>query len=224
MHIYASSGLWKSFKRSGWRFLVDEEKGGRLLTLDTSKTFGNLRVMVCEDFGIDVNMVNIELSYLPSDLVIGINSPPVFITNDRQLKNFFTYVKNKASTWLCVCIRSKAETSNIKVDLNEEATESPNKEEEPMSFEVSEEDVEVDESDDDCKREKDMINGKSIRFSLVDVVKKGQHFTTKTALKATMEICAMKHNSTTRLANQMKHFGTFVARMMIAAGVFAQRD
>ncbi|KAF2609229.1 hypothetical protein F2Q68_00044555 [Brassica cretica] len=104
------------------------------------------------------------------------------------------------------------------------ATESPNKEEEPMSFEVSEEDVEVDESDDDCKREKDMINGKSIRFSLVDVVKKGQHFTTKTALKATMEICAMKHNSTTRLANQMKHFGTFVARMMIAAGVFAQRD
>ena len=49
-----------------------------------------------------------------------------------------------------------------------------------MSFEVSEEDVEVDESDDDCNREKDMINGKSVRFSLVDVVKKGQHFTTKT--------------------------------------------
>ena len=48
-----------------------------------------------------------------------------------------------------------------------------------MSFEVSEEDVEVDESDDDCNREKDMINGKSVRFSLVDVVKKGQHFTTK---------------------------------------------
>ncbi|KAF2592407.1 hypothetical protein F2Q70_00042975 [Brassica cretica] len=63
-----------------------------------------------------------------------------------------------------------------------------------MSFEVSEEDVEVDESDDDCNREKDMINGKSVHFSLVDVVKKGQHFTTKNALKATMKICAMKHN------------------------------
>ena len=95
-----------------------------------------------------------------------------------------------------MCIRFRAETSNIKVDLNlnEEATESPNRQEEPMSFEVSEEDVEVDESDDDCNREKDMINGKSVRFSLVDVVKKGQHFTTKNALKATMEICAMKHN------------------------------
>ncbi|KAF2582647.1 hypothetical protein F2Q68_00005748 [Brassica cretica] len=152
--------------------------------------------MVCEDFGIDVNMVNIELSYLPSDLVIGIDSAPVFITNDRQLKNFLTYVKNKASTRLCVCIRSKAETSNIKVDLNlnEEATESSNRQEESMSFEVSEEDVEVDESDDDYNREKDMINGKSVRFFLVDVVKKGQHFTTKNALKATMEICAKKHN------------------------------
>ena len=196
MHIYASSGLWKSSKRSGWRFLVDEVKGGRLLTLDTSKTFDNLRVMVCEDFGIDVNMVNIELSYLPSDLVIGIDSPPVFITNDRQLKNFLTYVKNKASTRLSVCIRSKAEPSNIKVDLNlnEEATESPNRQKQPMSFEVPEEDVEVDESDDDCNREKDMINVKTVRFSLLDVVKKGQHFTTKNALKATMEICAMKHN------------------------------
>ena len=103
---------------NGWGFLVDEEKGGRLLTLDTSSSFENLKAMVCEDFGIDVNMVNIELSYLPSDLVIGIDSPPIFITNDRQLKNFLTYVKNKASTRLCVCIRSKAETSNIKVDLN----------------------------------------------------------------------------------------------------------
>ena len=118
MHIYAYSGFWRSSKTKGWKFLVDEEKGGKLLTLNTSKTFDNLRVMVCEDFGTDVNLVNIELSYLPSDLVIGLDSPPVFITNDRQLKKFLTYVKNKASTRLCVCIRSKAETSNIKVDLN----------------------------------------------------------------------------------------------------------
>ena len=39
-----------------------------------------------------------------------------------------------------------------------------------------------------------MINGKYVRFSLVDVLKKGQHFTSKAALQATMEICAMKHN------------------------------
>ena len=58
MHIYVSSSFWKSSKRSGWRFLVDEERGGRLLTLETNKTFDNLRLMVCEDFAIDVNMSN----------------------------------------------------------------------------------------------------------------------------------------------------------------------
>nr|VDD30542.1 unnamed protein product [Brassica oleracea] len=83
---------------NGWGFLVDEEKGGRLLTLDRSSSFENLKVMVCEDFGIDVNMVNIELSYLPSDLINSIYSPHVIITSDRQVRNFLTYVKNKAST------------------------------------------------------------------------------------------------------------------------------
>ncbi|XP_013751717.2 uncharacterized protein LOC106454085 [Brassica napus] len=199
MHIYAYSGVWRSSKTKGWKFIVDEETGGRLLTLDTSKTFDNLRVMVCEDFGTDLNLVNIDLSYLPSDLVIGLDSPPVFITNDRQLKNFLTYVKTKASTRLCVCIRSK-----VGFNLNEEPAELPNREEVGMSGEVSddidgeaeleEKDAKIDESDDENKCEKDMTNGKSVRFSLVDVVKKGQHFTSKAALQATMEICAMKHN------------------------------
>lgn len=101
-------------------------------------------------------------------------------------------------------IRSKVETRNIKVDLNlnEEATGSPNREEETMSYEVShdidgeieleEEDIKPYESDDDNKRDKDMINKKSVHFSLVNVVKKGQHFTSKTAPKTTMEICVMK--------------------------------
>ena len=199
MHIYAYSGVWRSSKTKGWKFLVDEETGGRLLTLDTSKTFDNLRVMVSEDFGTDLNLVNIELSYLPSDLVIGLDSPPVFITNDRQLQNFLTYVKTKASTRLCVCIRSK-----VGFNLNEEPAELPNREEVGMSGEVSDdidgeaeleaEDAKIDESDDESKCEKDMINGKYVRFSLVDVLKKGQHFTSKAALQATMEICAMKHN------------------------------
>ena len=70
---------------NGWGFLVDEEKGGRLLTLDTSSSFENLKVMVCEDFVIDVNMVNIELGYLPSNLINSIYSPHVIITSDRQV-------------------------------------------------------------------------------------------------------------------------------------------
>ncbi|KAF2574052.1 hypothetical protein F2Q70_00000931 [Brassica cretica] len=85
--------------------------------------------MVCEDFGIDVNMVNIELSYLPSDLINSINSPPVIITSDRQVRNFLTYVKNKASTQLCVSTQAP--------NIAEEGTESPNREEEPMESDDS---------------------------------------------------------------------------------------
>ena len=184
---------------NGWGFLVDEEKGGRLLTLDTSSSFENLKAMVCEDFGIDVSMVNIELSYLPSDLINSIYSPPVIITSDRQVRNFLTYVKNKASTQLCV----STQASNIA----EEGTESPNREEAPMESDDSsdmesddaadmdsEEDVEVPDSEDDKKCDKEKINEDGVRFSLVDVVKKGQSFSSKTLLKAAFEICAMKHN------------------------------
>ncbi|KAF2587410.1 hypothetical protein F2Q70_00036645 [Brassica cretica] len=162
---------------NGWGFLVDEEKGGRLLTLDTSSSFENLKVMVCEDFVIDVNMVNIELSDLPSDLINSIYSPPVIITSDRQVRNFLTYVKNKASTQLCV----STQASNIA----EEGTESPNREEAPMESDDSsymesddaadmdsEEDVEVPDSEDDKKCDKEKINEDGVRFSLVDVVKK----------------------------------------------------
>ena len=86
-----------------------------------------------------------------------------------------------------MCIRSK-----VGFNLNEEHAESPNREEVGMSCEVSddidgeaeleEEDAKIDESDDENKCEKDMINGKSVHFSLVNVVKKCQHFTSKTIL------------------------------------------
>ncbi|KAF2530922.1 hypothetical protein F2Q70_00029651 [Brassica cretica] len=128
------------------------------------------------DIEIDINMVNIELSYLLSDLVIGI-TPPVFITKDRKLKNFLTYVKNKALTRL--------------YDMDGETK-------------LEEEDVKLEESDDDDNHDKDMFNGKSVRFSMVDVMKKGQHFTSKRALNATMEICAMKNNFDYKLGKSDK--------------------
>uniref|UniRef100_A0A0D3CD01 MULE transposase N-terminal all-beta domain-containing protein n=1 Tax=Brassica oleracea var. oleracea TaxID=109376 RepID=A0A0D3CD01_BRAOL len=139
INIYASCGLWKPSMNNGWGFLVDEEKGGRLLTLDTSSSFENLKAMVCEDFGIDVSMVNIELSYLPSDLINSIYSPPVIITSDRQVRNFLTYVKNKTSMQLCV----STQASNIA----EEGTESPNREEAPMESDDSS-DMESDDAAD----------------------------------------------------------------------------
>lgn len=197
--------------KNGWGFLLDDEKGGRLLTLDTSSTFDDLKVMVCEDFGLDINVVKLELSYLPSDLINSIDSPPVIITNDRQVRNFLTYVKNKASTRLSVSIQSKVEKSNSidDFDLNEEATESPNREEDPMESDESddmdsEEDVEVHDNDADKKCEKEKSDGNGVRFSLVDFVKEGQHFSSKMLLKVAFEICAMKHNFDYKLVKSDK--------------------
>ncbi|KAF2619913.1 hypothetical protein F2Q68_00038399 [Brassica cretica] len=72
-----------------------------------------------------------------------------------------------------------------------------------------------------CDKEKRNVN--DVRFSLVDFVKEGQHFISKTLLKAAFEICAMKHNFDYKLVKSDKKCGTFVAQMMIAVGVFVQR-
>ena len=91
--------------------------------------------------------------------------------------------------------------------------------------EFEEEDVKLDESDDDNNCDKDMINEKCFRFSLVDVVKKSQHFTSKIALKATMEICALENNFDYMLGKSDKSFWyIIVVQIMIAAGLFVQRD
>uniref|UniRef100_A0A0D3AXU9 Uncharacterized protein n=1 Tax=Brassica oleracea var. oleracea TaxID=109376 RepID=A0A0D3AXU9_BRAOL len=118
MHIYSSCGLWNSSARKGWSFLADEVKGGRLLNLDGSSTFEKLKLMVYEDFGIDLTMVNLELSYLPSELINTLESPPVIICNDRQVKKFLTYVRTKPSTRLCVCLQSKDENPNREAHMS----------------------------------------------------------------------------------------------------------
>ncbi|KAF3531873.1 hypothetical protein DY000_02038821 [Brassica cretica] len=184
MHIYSSCGFWKSSVRKGWSFLADEAKGGRLLNLDGSSTFEKLKLMVSEDFGIDLTLINLELSYLPSELINTLEPPPVIISNDRQVKKFLTYVKTKPSTSLCVCLQSKDENPNreARVNFNNQASDAPIREEDDTSNENSdvnsgetyfdEQDIERDESDDEKMSD---IKGS-----------KGDN--------ATFEICAMKYN------------------------------
>ena len=68
----------------------------------------------------------------------------------------------------------------------------------------SEEDIEVPVSEDDKKCDKEKINEDGVRFSLVDFVKEGQHFISKTLLKAAFEICAMEHNFDYKLVKSDK--------------------
>ncbi|XP_056848944.1 uncharacterized protein LOC108831557 [Raphanus sativus] len=216
MHIYASCGVWKFDPNKGWGFAVDKERG-RVLAVELTSSFEDLRKTAFEDFGIDQNEVELELSYLPMELISTIDCPPVIIENDRQLKKFLTYVRGKASTRLCVSISPlNGNIDNIEVD--KEQPQSPSREQgEPSSFSPGDHIGSSSESSNDAEdygnsnaseedggvdlSAKEDDRGKSVRFSLVDVVKKGETFQNKMKLKAALEMSAMKHSFDYRVVN-----------------------
>ncbi|KAF2568072.1 hypothetical protein F2Q70_00027760 [Brassica cretica] len=57
--------------------------------------------MVLEDFDMEEDSLpDLELSYLPTELINTSTCPPVIIANDRQLHNFVGFVQKCASTRL----------------------------------------------------------------------------------------------------------------------------
>nr|VDC94228.1 unnamed protein product [Brassica oleracea] len=127
MHIYASCGVWKFDPCKGWGFAFDKEKGGRVLAVEWTDSFEDLRTTAFEDFGIDQNDVELELTYLPMELINTIDCPPVIIENDRQVKNFLIYVRGKASSRLCVSI-SHVNANNDNIELDKEQSNAPGRE------------------------------------------------------------------------------------------------
>ncbi|XP_013589103.1 PREDICTED: uncharacterized protein LOC106297409 [Brassica oleracea var. oleracea] len=217
MHIYVSCGVWKFDPCKGWGFAFDKEKGGRVLAVELTSSFEDLRTTAFEDFGIDQNDVEFELSYLPMELINTIDCPPVIIENDRQVKNFLTYVRGKASSRLCVSISPvNANNDNIEFD-KEQSNVSGRERDEPSSFspgdgigssselskdgedECNSNASEEDEDADLSVKEED--RGKSVRFSLKDVVKRGETFQNKSKLKAALEMSAMKNNFDYKVVN-----------------------
>uniref|UniRef100_A0A0D3C3D7 Zinc finger PMZ-type domain-containing protein n=1 Tax=Brassica oleracea var. oleracea TaxID=109376 RepID=A0A0D3C3D7_BRAOL len=188
MHIYASCGVWKFDPCKGWGFAFDKEKGGRVLAVELTSSFEDLRTTAFENFRIDQNDVELELTYLPMELINTIDCSPVIIENDRQVKNFLTYVRGKASSRLCVS-SSPVNANNDNIELDKEQSNASGRERgEPSSFspgdgigsscesskdgedECNSNAPEDDEDDDLSVKEED--KGKSVRFSLKDVVKR----------------------------------------------------
>ncbi|XP_056848936.1 uncharacterized protein LOC130499057 [Raphanus sativus] len=194
--------MWKFDPQKGWGFDVDMKKRGRVLVLELTSSFEDLRVMVFKDFGIDENDVELELSYLPMELIGTIDCPPVIIENDSQVKNFLTYVRGKPSTRLCVST-SLMHGNNDSIGVDKEESNSPFREVGEASS-VSDRDESGSSSDCNANgseeddhlaiRGKEDDRGKSVRFSLIDVVKKGETFQNKSMLKAALEMSATKHN------------------------------
>ncbi|KAF3599136.1 hypothetical protein F2Q69_00038767 [Brassica cretica] len=83
MHIYASCGLWKFDHLKGWGLAIDKSKRGRILYMELTSSFEYLSRMDFEDFRIDQNLVELELSYLPMELISSIDCPPVIIERVR---------------------------------------------------------------------------------------------------------------------------------------------
>ena len=216
MHIYTTCGLWELGATTGWIFEADG-KGGRLLLVESNCTLDELKRMILEDFGMEEEIIaDLELSYLPAELINTSGCPPVIIANDRQLHNFVRFVQKSASTRLCVTCKAKAENPNKEAfDLNKPPADPCTHEEKGNSFDNGDESapvyaerqgnkknekrkgVAVDEDGDydadTMISEKENIH-KMSKFSLLHVVKVGQFFENKTLLKATFEMCAMKHN------------------------------
>ncbi|KAF3553413.1 hypothetical protein F2Q69_00012042 [Brassica cretica] len=183
MHIYASCGVWKFDPCKRWGFAFEKGKGGRVLAVELTSSFEDLRTTAFEDFGIDQNDVELELSYLPLELINTIDCPSVIIGNYRQVKNFLTYVRGKASA------RERGEPSSFSSrDGIGSSSESSKDVEDECNLNASEEDEDVDLSGKEDDR------GKGVRFSLKDVVKRGETFQNKSKLKAALEMSAMKNN------------------------------
>nr|VDD31064.1 unnamed protein product [Brassica oleracea] len=187
MHIYASCGVWKFDPCKGWRFAFDKEKGGRVLAVELTSSFEDLRTTAFEDFGIDQNDVELELSYLPMELISTIDCPPIIIGNDRQVKNFLTYVRGKASSRLCVSI-SHVNANNDNIELDKEQSNASGRERrEPPSVspgdDIGSSSQSSKDGEDECNLNalkenedvdlsgKEEDRGKSVRFSLKHVVK-----------------------------------------------------
>ena len=210
-------GVWKFDPCKGWGFAFDKEKGGRVLAVELSSSFEDLRTTAFEDFGIDQNDVELELTYLPMELINTIDCPPVIIENDRQVKNFLTYVRGKASSRLCVSI-SHVNANNDNIELDKEQSNASGRERgEPSSFSpgdgIGSSCESSQDGEDECNSNapgededadlsvKEEDKGISVRFSLKDVVKRGETFQNKSKLKAALEMSAMKNNFDYKVVN-----------------------
>ncbi|CAA7032691.1 unnamed protein product [Microthlaspi erraticum] len=102
-------GKW-SFYRNSWFFLVDKSKGGRVVGAGRKTSFMQLMRMVCEEFGLDLNKEEVQLSYLLPKKVLDslpADTPPVFICNSTQFLAYLQQIKTE-TTRLCVEIQTKS--------------------------------------------------------------------------------------------------------------------
>nr|VDD30311.1 unnamed protein product [Brassica oleracea] len=142
MHIYASCGLWKFDPLKGWGFAVDKNKRGRVLYMELTSSFEDLRRMVLEDFGIDQNLVELDG-----------NNSNIGVDNEKSSSPIREQGEPSSFPPRDDSVRSSESSKDVEDNSNSNA----NKEDDVLAIKAKEDD-----------------NGKSVRFSMVDVVKRGE--------------------------------------------------
>ncbi|KAF3532234.1 hypothetical protein DY000_02042683 [Brassica cretica] len=177
--VHVRKGIYNCSEE--WNFVVDKARRGRMVTLETTTPLEKLKRIVCEDYGVDHNVLNTEFS---NSMVNQRGNPPIIITNDRQASNFVAYAKRDSSTILCVTFSEVPE-------INRADFVKPSKE----SCDTRKDHVVADGSGDAGLRSENNGDNENVgRAWRGDFVKKDQIFRSKGVLKATMEILAMKNN------------------------------
>ncbi|KAL0713404.1 hypothetical protein Bca4012_020382 [Brassica carinata] len=107
IELYSVCGEWKLINGIQYDFIFDVERGSSLSMINEDSIYNDLIRVVSEDFGIDDNKNNVNLSYVsPSKLKFGTKElPPVFIRNDRQVTSYMNKLQENACIHLCVTIK-----------------------------------------------------------------------------------------------------------------------
>lgn len=79
LETFIVCGAWRLFCNIEWKFIVVREKHGKLLTLNSNTTFEELKRMILEDYDVENSEFDVEISFLPTDLMSNIGSPPVIV-------------------------------------------------------------------------------------------------------------------------------------------------
>jgi len=189
-------------------------KHAKYTLIKLTTTCEELKLMAREDYGIEHSTIDVELSYLPTDL--SVDCPHVVMMNNRQVSNFLSYCKKNNTVKLCVTFNGGVEDKGgkEKSDLNKKP-DSPsdgdacfNADEKVLGRVVEEDKQSVIELAISPKKRKhhhgasDGVGSSSKSFS----VRKEQYFRSKDVLKATMELYAMKYNCDYKITKSYKKF------------------
>ncbi|CAA7026616.1 unnamed protein product [Microthlaspi erraticum] len=196
VQIYVVCGSWKRCQINGWIFVADERKGGRVVGVESNTKFDDLKAMVLEDFSFESG-IDVEFSYLPRGLINDAISPRVVISNDRQVQNFVGYIRKQESKQLCLTLKDPKENSGVHIDGNgDHGGVPPTDGLSHVKDEIKKGKMIIKEIND----EEEVLSQKEIEYdyqfrgALMEAVKIKQEFRSKSLLKSTFEILAMKHN------------------------------